>query len=74
MKRIKLRECPFCGSEMIEVSKLNLLNSWCSICSNCGCTGPGEHKTADQAARAWNKRKGAKLELASLYGNFARER
>ena len=70
---IKLKPCPFCGSKMIEISKLNLLNSWCSICVACGCTGPGVHFTADQAARAWNKRYDFKTKSAALYGKSVKE-
>lgn len=69
---IKLKPCPFCGSEMIELNKLVIVNTWCAICVNCGCTGPGEHETANQVARAWNMRYAFKTKSAALYGKSVR--
>lgn len=55
---IKLKPCPFCGSEMIQVERF--VTVWVVHCLGCNTYGPGEHKTADQAAKAWNMRKGEK--------------
>lgn len=71
---IKLKPCPFCGSKMIDVFEADIIpGKWVTRCHKCTAFGPGIYNTADQAARAWNKRKGEKLELSSVYGKFARE-
>ncbi len=68
---IKLKPCPFCGSKMIDVLDYKLF--WMSSCRNCNAIGPGEHKTADQAARAWNERYDFKTKSAALYGKSVKE-
>lgn len=69
---IKLKPCPFCGSEMIQVEELSIPGLWCATCLICTCVGPGTNRTPDQAARAWNKRYNFKTKLAALYGKSAR--
>lgn len=64
---IKLKPCPFCGSKMIDIYEADILTGkWISRCHKCAAYGPGLYRTADQAARAWNKRKGEKENAGSV--------
>lgn len=70
---IELRECPFCGSKMIEIYEIGIYD-WIAECNYCHSSGM-RAASADEAAKAWNTRKEdkKKLELSSVYGKFARE-
>ena len=64
MSKIKLKECPFCGGDV--VSPRLLLGSsrfYHIMCIECGATGPLEEeydskkKGIELASASWNKRK-----------------
>lgn len=69
---IELKPCPFCGNKMIQVEKIGTTDFWMTRCLECDVLGPGAHRSADQASRAWNKRFEFKTKLSSIYGKFAR--
>lgn len=68
---IKLKPCPFCGSEMIAIYEVGIYH-WQAEC--CCCHSSGMYATtADKAARAWNKRYDFKTKSAELYGKSVKE-
>ena len=49
---MKLKSCPFCGSEKVAVSDPEI---HCVVCEECGCFGPNSH--GQWAAEVtWNAR------------------
>ena len=65
---IKLRGCPFCGSNKPAIMKLDN-NYYYVICDDCGACGPliddmdiSEHQRMMQAVGAWNERTSNKEE------------
>lgn len=60
MSEIKLKPCPFCGSEAEVGYAINDYNRWGVQCKSCGCVvevGFGEYDdTLEEAAKAWNRR------------------
>lgn len=54
LKAEKLKCCPFCGSEELEIG-LNPLGNWSVSCLNCGATGRDEVKKG-RAIKVWNQR------------------
>lgn len=64
MNKIILKECPFCGSEVIGPRTLLGSKRFHHImCLECGATGPVEEeydskkKGIEQASLSWNNRK-----------------
>ena len=54
---IKLKPCPFCGSESVEAEKSGSKNDRSTgyiECTFCYCRGPFDY--SDQAEKAWNTR------------------
>ena len=51
---VKLKPCPFCGSDELELA-LNGIGNWSVSCLGCGATGRDERK-ADKAVEVWNRR------------------
>lgn len=72
MTELKLKPCPFCGSEKVGMSK-GLTTSWLHynyrgniraiVCGNCGCCGGifntkalDEDVAEEKAVESWNRR------------------
>lgn len=57
----KLKPCPFCGSDILEMDKAQNPYSnfddhfWFVTCYQCPCQGV-EAKTKEEAIKAWNTR------------------
>ena len=60
MSEIKLKPCPFCGSEKLQGVEYAYV---CYIkCRNCGATGAHYIMNGDKAIDAWNRRVGERNE------------
>lgn len=55
MSEVKLKPCPFCGSENIMLDKTKEDTLHLAVCRNCVAQVSGF--TRDGAIRAWNRRK-----------------
>ena len=53
---MKLKPCPFCGSDKLELEHLPKFVK----CSDCGACGPSVFITANGTINAWNKRQALK--------------
>ena len=63
---MKLKKCPFCGSDKIDMYRFGVSGSFGVRCISCGAEMPDEfhseetgwkyRKTKQQAIKAWNKR------------------
>lgn len=65
---VKLKPCPFCGSEDISVIDWSTDDenpSYCGWCSLCNTEGP-INESKDEAAEAWNKRKIPNVQYAEV--------
>ena len=54
----RLKPCPFCGSNRIDI--LGTKKFWI-VCSECGCEGPAPatlHENIETMVTAWNTRRG----------------
>ncbi len=54
MSEIKLKPCPFCGSDNVDIYKHKNENK-CVVCYKC-YSGSGNYMTDDLAVEAWNRR------------------
>lgn len=56
MKTLLPKDCPFCGSDEVEVCRTNPNACWIR-CARCGADAPS-HRTRSGAFRNWNRRDG----------------
>jgi len=54
---VKLKPCPFCGSEELEM-QLDIIDKYAVVCLGCGACGRDE-ATKEKAAASWNRRYGS---------------
>lgn len=51
----KLKPCPFCGYEYVDIDGNGSGDFWWGVCGNCGTEGP-VRKSLKEATEAWNRR------------------
>ena len=65
------KDCPFCGSDTVEVCRTNPNACWIS-CAECGADAPS-HRTREGAFERWNRRLGNNM-TASIVSDDDLER
>jgi Lar family restriction alleviation protein len=56
MKPVKVKPCPFDGSDEVEVVDTTQYKRWFAVkCEVCQCLGP-ECRSEEEAIKEWNKR------------------
>ena len=52
---IEINECPFCGSDDLEIKYIEFHNKYAVYCEKCKARGPVKN-TSTSSAIAWNER------------------